>query len=77
MHSAVSIVTQSRSHSKTAVLDSEACALAPAMGDPDAPVYQCPFCARHAVQTMPALIEKLVADRCAGEQDAYLQMHDD
>lgn len=94
---------------KPAVLDIEPEALAFAMGNPDAPVqiieftdYQCPFCARHAVQTMPDLIENLVesdrvfygikdlpldtlhpqartasvAARCAGEQDAYLQMHD-
>jgi protein-disulfide isomerase len=84
-------------------------AVAFAMGDPDAPVqiieftdYQCPFCQRYALGTMPAMLENLVesgrvfyaikdlpldrihpearsasvAARCAGEQDAYLPMHD-
>lgn len=92
-----------------AVLDVEAEALAFSMGSPDAPVqiveftdYQCPFCARHAVNTMPELVKNLIetnrvfygikdlpldaihpaarsasaAARCAGEQDAYLEMHD-
>ena len=80
-----------------------------AMGDPEAPVqiveftdYECPFCQRYALETMPAVVENLVASgrvfyavkdlpldsihpearsasvaaRCAGEQDAYLAMHD-
>ncbi len=80
-----------------------------AMGDPDAPItiveytdYQCPFCQRHAQQTMPQIISELIdsgrvyymlkdfpldqlhpnaraaaaAARCAGEQDAYWEMHD-
>jgi len=80
-----------------------------AMGDPDAAVtiveytdYQCPFCNRHAQETMPQLIENMIdtgrvyyvikdfpldqlhaeareaalSARCAGEQDAYLEMHD-
>lgn len=80
-----------------------------ALGDPDAPVvlveftdYQCPFCARHATETMPLIVENYVetgsvyyvvkdfplqqihpnallaaqAARCAGDQDAYLGMHD-
>jgi protein-disulfide isomerase len=84
-------------------------AVAFAMGDPDAPVqvieftdYQCPFCQRYALGTMPAMVENMVesgrvfyaikdlpldsihpearsasvAARCAGEQDAYLSMHD-
>ncbi len=41
----------------------------PFRGDPDAPVilveysdYQCPFCARHFVQTEPAITEKYVRD---------------
>ncbi|HFQ92456.1 MAG TPA: thioredoxin, partial [Anaerolineae bacterium] len=64
--------------------------------------YQCPFCNRHAQETMPQLIENMVdtgrvyyvikdfpldqlhpearaaalAARCAGEQEAYLEMHD-
>lgn len=78
-------------------------------GDEDAPVtiveftdYQCPFCARHAFETLPAILNGMVADgrvryvvmdypieqlhpfateaavavRCAGEQDAYAEMHD-
>ena len=82
---------------------------AAAMGDPQAPVtiveftdYQCPYCARHAVQTLPPLIQQYVdsgevyyvvkdfpldsihplarnaaaAARCAGEQDAYWEIHD-
>jgi protein-disulfide isomerase len=77
------------------------------LGDPNAPVtivefsdYQCPFCRRHALETMPYLKE-LIADgriyymfkdlpldsihpearriaaaaRCAGEQEAYWEMH--
>lgn len=80
-----------------------------ALGDPDAPVtiveftdYQCPFCQRHALETLPGIIANLVetgdvyyvmkdlpldsihpearsaanAARCAGEQDAYLPVHD-
>lgn len=80
-----------------------------AMGDPEAPVtiveytdYQCPFCQRHAAETLPRMITEMVengrvyyvmkdfpleqihpearsahkAARCAGEQDAYLEMHD-
>lgn len=80
-----------------------------AFGDPDAPVvlveytdYQCPFCARHAIQTQPQIVENYVetgqlyyiikdfplqqihanallaaqAARCAGDQEAYLEMHD-
>jgi protein-disulfide isomerase len=42
-------------------------AVAFAMGDPDAPVqiieftdYQCPFCQRYALETMPAMVENLV-----------------
>jgi protein-disulfide isomerase len=79
------------------------------IGDPIAPVtiveftdYQCPFCARHATQTMPQIKANFVdtgqvryvimdfpivnnhpqatkaaeAARCAGDQDAYLAMHD-
>jgi protein-disulfide isomerase len=78
-------------------------------GDPNAPVtiveftdYQCPFCARHASQTMPQIKANFVdtgqaryvimdfpivnnhpqaakaaeAARCAGDQDAYLAMHE-
>ena len=78
------------------------------LGSPDAPVtivefsdYQCPFCRRHALETMPSLKAELietgrvyyvfkdlpldsihpearqaaVAARCAGEQDAYWEMH--
>lgn len=80
-----------------------------ATGDPNAPVvlveftdYQCPFCARHATETLPLILENYVetgrvyyvfkdfplqqihpnallaaqAARCAGDQDAYLEMHD-
>ncbi len=79
------------------------------LGNPDAPVtiveftdYQCPFCARHAMQTLPqikanfvetGLVRYVIMDfpivsnhpqatkaaeaaRCAGDQDAYLEMHD-
>lgn len=77
------------------------------LGSPDANVtiveftdYQCPFCARHSLQTMPGIISELVetgrvyyvlkdlpldthpiaplaaaAARCAGEQDAYWEIH--
>ncbi len=78
-------------------------------GAEDAPVtivefsdYQCPFCQRHFVQTMPQLVENYIdtgkvrytfkdfpltsihpeavaaslAAECAGEQDAYWEMHD-
>lgn len=78
------------------------------MGDPDAPVtiveytdYQCPYCVRHATETLPRIISEMVetgrvryivkdfpldtihpearpaavAARCAGEQDAYWEMH--
>ena len=78
------------------------------MGDPDAPVtiveytdYQCPYCMRHATETLPRIISEMVetgrvryivkdfpldtihpearpaavAARCAGEQDAYWEMH--
>lgn len=64
--------------------------------------YQCPFCARHAAETLPTMLTELiesgrvrylikdfpldnihpearaasVAARCAGEQDAYWEMHD-
>lgn len=94
---------------KPADLNMEPEALAFSVGDPTAPIqvveftdYQCPYCARHALDTMPVLIENLVdsgrvfytikdlpldqihpearsasvAARCAGEQDAYLEMHD-
>lgn len=80
-----------------------------ALGNPTAAVkiveftdYQCPYCARHALQTMPQMISDLidtgivyyelkdfpldqihpqaraaaVAARCAGEQEAYWEMHD-
>ena len=83
--------------------------VATAIGDPGAPVtiveftdYQCPFCQRHAEETMPQIISELVetgevyylikdlpldgihpyaraaavAARCAGEQEAYMEMHD-
>lgn len=82
---------------------------AAALGDPQAPVtiieftdYQCPFCARHALETLPQLLTEQIetgrvyymlkdlplenihpnaraaakAARCAGEQDAYWEMHD-
>lgn len=77
------------------------------LGSPDANVtiveftnYQCPFCARHSLQTMPSIVSQLIetgrvyyvikdlmldnmpagplaatAARCAGEQDAYWEMH--
>jgi protein-disulfide isomerase len=77
------------------------------LGNPNAPVtivefsdYQCPFCRRHALETMPYLKELIdagrvyymfkdlpldsihpearriaAAARCAGEQDAYWEMH--
>lgn len=77
------------------------------LGNPDANVtiveftnYQCPFCARHSLQTMPSIVSQLIetgrvyyvikdlmldnmpagplaatAARCAGEQDAYWEMH--
>lgn len=84
--------------------------VAATMGDPDASVtiieftdYQCPYCARHATQTLPGLIETYIesgdvyyvvkdfpldnihplardaaaAARCAGDQDAYWEMHDE
>lgn len=84
--------------------------VAATMGDPDAAVtiieftdYQCPYCARHATQTLPGLIEEYIesgdvyyvvkdfpldnihplargaaaAARCAGDQDAYWEMHDE
>jgi len=64
--------------------------------------YQCPYCQRHAAETLPAMITEMidtgraryvikdfpldsihpqaragaVAARCAGEQDAYWEMHD-
>jgi protein-disulfide isomerase len=80
-----------------------------ALGDPNAPVtiveytdYQCPYCSRHSVETMPLILSELIetgrvyyllmdfpleqihpeatgaaaAARCAGDQDAYWQMHD-
>ncbi len=92
-----------------AAIDLDARTTAFAMGDPGAAVtiveytdYQCPFCGRHAQETMPQLIENMIdtgrvyyvikdfpidqihgeareaalAARCAGEQDAYLPMHD-
>ena len=79
-------------------------------GDPDAPVtiveytdYQCPYCNRYAVETLPQIIINMidtgrvhymvkdfpldsihpearaaaVAARCAGDQDAYWEMHDE
>jgi protein-disulfide isomerase len=94
---------------KPADLNMESEALAFSIGDPSAPIqvveftdYQCPYCERHALETLPVLIENLidsgrvfysikdlpldqihpearsasVAARCAGEQDAYLEMHD-
>lgn len=78
-------------------------------GEADAPVtiveytdYQCPYCTRHATETLPRLLAEMVdtgrvryvikdfpldnihpdarpaavAARCAGEQDAYWEMHD-
>jgi protein-disulfide isomerase len=88
-------------------VDYEAVALS--IGDPNAPVriveftdFQCPFCQRHHLETLPSLISELIdtgrvyysfkdlplesihpqariaanAARCAGEQEAYLAMHD-
>jgi protein-disulfide isomerase len=79
-------------------------------GDPEAAVtiveytdYQCPYCLRHASETMPLLLAEMietgrvhyvvkdfpldsihpearaaaVAARCAGDQDAYWEMHDE
>ncbi len=79
------------------------------LGDPNAPVriveytdFQCPFCQRHHVQTLPQIVTNLIetgrvhysfkdlplenihpearlahiAARCAGEQEAFLPMHD-
>ncbi len=77
-------------------------------GDPNAPItiveysdYECPYCQRHFLQTMPQLqqyiddgtvlyvfkdfplsmihpqaLKAAEAARCAGEQDAYWEMHD-
>lgn len=65
--------------------------------------YQCPYCVRHATETLPRIIAEMVdtgrvryivkdfpldsihpearpaavAARCAGEQDAYWEMHDE
>ena len=94
---------------KPVTLATEPEAVAFAMGNPDAPVqiieftdYECPYCRRYALGTLPEVIENLVesdrvfyavkdlpldaihpgarsasvAARCAGEQDAYLPMHD-
>jgi protein-disulfide isomerase len=81
---------------------------APVKGAADAPVtivefsdYQCPYCGRYVVETMPRIMAEYVetgqvryafkdfplsfhaqarqaaqAARCAGEQDAYWEMHD-
>jgi protein-disulfide isomerase len=82
---------------------------AAAQGDPNAPVtiveftdYQCPFCSRHSVETMPLIRSEFIetgqvyyilkdlplddlhaearlaaaAARCAGDQEAYWEMHD-
>lgn len=79
------------------------------MGPADAPVtiieftdYQCPYCQRHSLDTLPVIIQEMVeagrvhyilkdfpldnlhpdarrgavAARCAGEQNAYWEMHD-
>lgn len=79
------------------------------MGSADAPVtiveftdYQCPYCQRHSLDTLPTMIQEMVetgrvryilkdfpldnihpdarlgavAARCAGEQEAYWEMHD-
>lgn len=81
-----------------------------AIGDPNAAVtiveytdYQCPYCVRHATETLPRILSEMidtgrvryivkdfpldsihpearsaaVAARCAGEQDAYWEMHDE
>lgn len=83
--------------------------IAATRGDEEAPVtiveytdYQCPYCSRHAAETLPVLLTQMVdsgrvryiikdfpldnihpearaaavAARCAGEQDAYWEMHD-
>ena len=83
--------------------------VAGAMGDPNAPItiveytdYQCPYCQRHSVETMPTILTNMIetgqvyymlkdfpldnihpeartaaaAARCAGEQEAYWDMHD-
>lgn len=83
--------------------------VAAALGDENAPVtiieftdYQCPYCQRHSLETLPRLLAEMVesgrvhyiikdfplesihpqatagsiAARCAGEQDAYWEMHD-
>lgn len=83
--------------------------LAAERGDPNAAVtiveytdYQCPYCLRHASETLPRLLTEMidtgraryvikdfpldsihpearaaaVAARCAGDQDAYWEMHD-
>lgn len=84
--------------------------VAATLGDPNAPVtiieftdYQCPYCARHATETFPGLLDEYIesgdvyyvikdfpldnihplargaaaAARCAGDQDAYWEMHDE
>lgn len=83
--------------------------IAAVKGDEDASVtiieftdYQCPYCQRHSLETMPRLLAEMIesgriryiikdfplesihpqamagaiAARCAGEQDAYWEMHD-
>lgn len=83
--------------------------IAAALGNPEAPVkiveftdYQCPYCARHATETLPQITSEMIdsgrvyymvkdfplesihpqarlgaiAARCAGEQDAYWEMHE-
>jgi protein-disulfide isomerase len=84
-------------------------AFASDLGDPNAAVkiveftdYQCPYCSRFSLETMPLIVTELIdsgrvyyqlkdlpleqihpharlaatAVRCAGEQDAYWEMHD-